>query len=226
MISTISDRGDVAVVEQVGTVAELHGLDPFSEDRPVVPEVWWCRPTDDAIVIGSRQSTDLVDERACRRAGLTVVRRRSGGGAVVMRRESSLWVDIVLPSGVAPDDVRGSMVWIGECWRDVMAPVVEVPLEVHRGGMRCSDWSDLVCFSGVGPGEVLIGTDKLVGLSQRRTRAGVRVQGLVYTESVVHEYPELLRGPLPGTAPEGQAWHPGLDRGAIAAALAGRISAA
>ena len=226
MISPVGDVGDVGVVEQVGTVAELHGLDPFTGDRTVVPEVWWCRPTDDAIVIGSRQSTDVVDERACRRAGLSVVRRRSGGGAVIMRRESSLWVDIVLPSGVAPDDVRGSMVWIGECWRDVMASVVEAPLDVHRGGMRCSDWSDVVCFAGVGPGEVLIGSEKLVGLSQRRTRRGVRIQALVYADSMVHEYRGVLRGPWPATDPVGQAWHPGLDHGAIVTALAERITSA
>ena len=214
----------ISVVEQVGTVARLHDLDPFAGEQPAVPAVWWCRPTDDAIVIGSRQSTDLLDAQACRSAGLSIVRRRSGGGAVLIRRQSTLWVDIVLPSGIAPDDVRGSMVWIGECWRDVMAPLVDAPLEVHRGGMRCSDWSDLVCFAGVGPGEVLVGPDKLVGLSQRRTRHGIRVQGLVYAASVAHEYSTLLNGPLPGTPHDGQAWQSGLDHGAIAAALAARLT--
>ncbi len=215
---------EVGVVEQVGTVAELHGLDPFAGDGPVAPAIWWCRPTDDAIVIGSRQSVEVVDEAACRRTGLSIVRRRSGGGAVVMRRSSILWIDVVLPRAIAPDDVRGSMVWIGECWRDVMTPEVDAPLTVHRGGMQCSDWSDLVCFAGVGPGEVLVGSDKLVGLSQRRTRHGIRVQGLVYGASVVDEYRTVLRGPLPAAAPAGQAWLPGLDGGAIAAALAARIT--
>lgn len=217
---------EIGVIEQVGTVAELHGLDPFTGDRPVVPAVWWCRPTDDAIVLGSRQAGDLVDERACRSAGLSIVHRRSGGGAVVVRRASTLWIDVVLPSGVVPDDVRASMVWIGECWRDVMAPAVAAPLSIHRGGMCCSEWSDLVCFAGVGPGEVLIGSDKLVGLSQRRTRRGVRVQGLVYEAPVAHEYSTLLAGPVPSTAHEGQAWQPGLDHRAIATALAVRIMAA
>ena len=104
----------VRVVEQIGTVGELHALDPFAGDRPVIPEVWWCRATDDAIVLGSNQADELVDEVACRHADLSIVRRRSGGGSVVMRRSSTLWIDVVLPVGVAPDDVRGSMVWIGE----------------------------------------------------------------------------------------------------------------
>jgi lipoate-protein ligase A len=214
----------VSVVEQVGTVGELHGLDPFDGGEPVVPAVWWCRPTDDAIVLGSRQRDDLVDEAACVRTGLSIVHRRSGGGAVIMRRASILWVDVVLPAGIAPDDVRGSMVWIGERWREVLAPVVDRPLTVHRGGMECSAWSDLVCFAGVGPGEVLVGPDKLVGLSQRRTRRGIRVQGLVYGASVAGEYRTVLRGSLPSAAPGGQAWQPGLDGGRIAAALAQRIT--
>ena len=31
-----------------------------------------------------------------------------------------------------------------------------------------------MCFAGVGPGEVLVGGRKVVGISQRRTRAGAR----------------------------------------------------
>ncbi len=223
-VGKVGKVGVIGVVEQVGTVAELHGLDPFAGDEPAVPAVWWCRPTDDAIVLGSRQRDDVVDAEACRRAGLSVVRRRSGGGAVVMRRSSILWIDVVLPHGVAPDDVRGSMVWIGDRWRDVLAPIVDEPLTVHRGGMECSVWSDLVCFAGVGPGEVLVGPDKLVGLSQRRTRRGIRIQGLVYGASAAGEYRSVLRGTLPGEAPGGQAWQPDLDGAAIAAALAGRIT--
>ena len=212
------------MVEQVGTVAELHRLDPFAGDEPVVPAVWWCRPVDDAIVLGSRQHEDLVDAAACRRAGLSIVRRRSGGGAVIMRRSSTLWIDVVLPVGVAPDDVRGSMVWIGERWCDVLAPVVDAPLTVHRGGMVRSVWSELVCFAGVGPGEVMSGPDKWVGLSQRRTRRGIRVQGLVYGASVAGEYRSVLRDPLPAATPGGQAWRAGLDGSAVAAALADRIT--
>jgi lipoate-protein ligase A len=40
--------------------------------------------------------------------------------------------------------------------------------------VRPSRWSPLVCFAGLGPGEVLVDGRKVVGLSQRRTRAGAR----------------------------------------------------
>lgn len=214
----------IEVVQHIGTVAELHALDPFAGTGPVAPSIWWCRPTDDALVLGSRQSSDLVDPAACERAGLAVVRRRSGGGAVLMRRRSVHWIDVVLPTGFAPDDVRGSMVWIGECWRDVLAPIADRPLEVHCGAMSCSEWSDLVCFAGVGPGEVLVDAAKLVGLSQRRTRRGIRVQSLVYGSAVAAEYRALLRGDLPPGDPPGQAWLGGIDGDAVVRALAGRIT--
>ena len=34
----------------------------------------------------------------------------------------------------------------------------------------------VVCFAGTGPGEVLVAGRKVVGISQRRTRAGARFQ--------------------------------------------------
>jgi len=213
----------IEVESRRGTVAELHALDPFAGEEPVTPAVWWCRPTDDSLVLGSRQTEDLVDLAACERAGLSVVRRRSGGGAVIMRRASVLWVDVVLPQGIAPDDVRGSMVWIGEAWRHVLRTYTERSLDVHRGGLTCSEWSDLVCFSGVGPGEVLVGDAKLVGLSQRRTRRGIRIQALVYGSSVAGEYRSLFRGEVPTSDPPGQAWLPGLDGDAVASALAAQL---
>ena len=47
---------------------------------------------------------------------------------------------------------------------------------VHTGEMIRTLWSSAVCFAGVGPGEVLVDGAKVVGISQRRTRAGARFQ--------------------------------------------------
>jgi hypothetical protein len=47
---------------------------------------------------------------------------------------------------------------------------------VYRGPIRHSAWSRHVCFDGLGSGEVTIGTRKLVGISQRRTRSWARLQ--------------------------------------------------
>lgn len=212
-----------SVITRTATVAELHALDPFVDRDVTGPEVWVCDPTDAAIVLGSRQTPDLVDADACRAAGLEIVRRRSGGGAVLLRPDAIVWVDAVLPHGTAPDDVRGSMVWIGERWADVLAPSVAGRLEVHDGGMVCTPWSDLVCFAGVGPGEVLVDGRKFVGLSQRRTRHGIRVQGTLYRRPVTAELPPLLKVAIPAEPLDEPHWEPAVHTADLAAELAERL---
>jgi hypothetical protein len=94
------------------------------------------------------------------------------------------------------------MVWIGERWREALAPIVASGgvLEVNDGATRPSPWSDLVCFAGIGPGEVLLDGRKLVGLSQRRTRDGLRIQGLVYRRVPDIDLAELFAWPEPQAA--------------------------
>ncbi|MEO7428911.1 MAG: hypothetical protein ABIY48_05965, partial [Acidimicrobiales bacterium] len=48
---------------------------------------------------------------------------------------------------------------------------------VHDGPLVRARWSDLVCFAGLGPGELTDAAGrKVLGISQRRTRAGARFQ--------------------------------------------------
>ncbi len=214
-----------SLIEQQGSVAQLHALDPFSGGGLDAPQVWWCRPDRDAIVLGSRQAPDLLDAAACDEAGLAIARRRSGGGLVVIRRDAMVWIDLVLPHGVAPDDVRGAMVWAGERWRSALIEVAGAPadgLRVHDGGMVDSAWSTLVCFAGIGPGEVLDHGAKLVGLSQRRTRSGARIQGLLHTAAIVTDYTHLVRSAVPVGMPPTPAVL-AVDAGRLAAALSERL---
>lgn len=162
-----------------GSVAELHGIDPTdrsSEDRER-PAAWICRPDRAAIVLGSTQSRDVVDVAAVARLGLDVVVRRSGGGAVLVAPDDVLWVDLWVPRSDAlwDDDVAVATHWVGELWADV-ASHFGVDARAHRGAMQADALGRLVCFVGVGPGEVLVGDAKLVGISQRRVRAGARFQ--------------------------------------------------
>ncbi len=225
----------VEVVHQRGSVAELHALDPFSDGvggarRAVTdPQVWWCEADDAALVLGSRQSPDLIDRDAVVAAGLGVVRRRSGGGAVIVRPDAVVWIDVVLPHGLAPDDVRGAMVWMGERWRAALTAVADVQpgplhLAVHRGGMLHNDWSDLVCFAGVGPGEVLLAGRKLVGLSQRRTRQGLRLQGMLHTAATSASMAGLFAGRVRSVDLPEPAAMAGLVGGALAEALAAQLT--
>ena len=143
--------------------------------EPVERMVWVFDVDRPALVLGSTQPDADVDAYAADRAGVEVVRRRSGGGAVLLRPGEAVWVDVVLPRGdpLWQDDVGRAAHWLGDVW----AAAIGGEATVHRGAMRQSRWSRQVCFSGLAPGEVLLGAGpKVVGISQRRTRAGARFQ--------------------------------------------------
>ena len=145
--------------------------------QPLERAVWVCEPTGPALVLGSTQRDEVVDQVACRRAGIDVVRRRSGGGAVLVEPDG-LWVDVLLPAAdpLADDDVARAFLWLGAAWSAALE-AVGVPSAVHQGGLCTTPWSRLVCFGGLGTGEVVDSAGrKLVGIAQRRTRAGARFQ--------------------------------------------------
>lgn len=170
-----SDVGATWLVErEVGSAVEFHArclAEPAVRTASVL-EV--DRP---ALVLGSTQPGSDADRAAAGAAGVEVVRRRSGGGAVLLVPGQALWVDVVLPRGdrLWDDDVGRSNHWLGATWVAVLGDL-GVEAAVHTAGLVRTRWSPLVCFAGLGPGEVVVGGRKLVGLSQRRSRAGARFQ--------------------------------------------------
>ena len=106
-----------------------------------------------------------------------VVRRRSGGGGVLLVPGQVLWVDLLVPRADPwwSDDVGRAAHPIGELWAVALARL-GLDAEVHRGPMGASAWSPVLCFAGLGPGEVTVGGRKVVGVAQRRTRAGACFQ--------------------------------------------------
>jgi lipoate-protein ligase A len=152
----------------------------------------------------------VLDLAACAAAGVEVARRRSGGGVVLLEPGAIVWFDILVPAahldaaGVG-DDVRGSMIWLGAHIAGALAELGVPGLEVHGGPTACSAWCPLVCFAGIGPGEVTQDGVKLVGISQRRTRSASRFQCAVHTAWSPGELTRLLRarpgvGELPAVA--------------------------
>ena len=129
-----------------------------------------------SIVLGSTQRRDTIDPGRVARYGAEVVRRSSGGGAVLVGPAAQVWLDVWLPRHDAlwDDDVVRSSWWLGETWARALEGLGAPPLVVHRGGATRTEWSDVVCFAGLGPGEVTAGTAKVVGVAQRRTREGAR----------------------------------------------------
>lgn len=161
-----------------GSAAAFHAL-PFPEPL-TAPTVWVFDVDHPALVLGSAQPDAVVDRDAAARAGVEVVRRRSGGGAVLLESGASLWIDVLLPHADPrwSDDVGRATYWLGEAWAAALA-TVGLAGEVHRGGLERAPWGSLVCFAAVGPGEVTVSGRKVVGVSQRRTRAGARFQCVV-----------------------------------------------
>ncbi len=202
------------VEELAGPAAELHAssaalLDP-TDAGAVVRRVRLLYASRPAVVLGSAQPDEVVDRDRAVRLGFEVARRRSGGGAVLVGPGESVWVDLVVPRGdpLWSEDVGTSMAWVGQLWSEALAGIAPAgiapegiapaELSVWEGPMLRGPWSELVCFAGVGPGEVLLGAPgmprrgprepwtgrgrpagpgpKLVGVSQRRSRAGALFQ--------------------------------------------------
>ena len=159
-----------AIERASGSAASFHAREL---PDPVERTAWIFEVDTPALVLGSTQAIDGIDAEACRRAGVDVVRRRSGGGAVLLDPGDATWVDLIVARDdpLWDDDIARAAHWVGDAWAHALGAGT-----VHRGGLVRGPWSDRVCFAGVGPGEVLFDGKKLVGLSQRRTRAGARFQ--------------------------------------------------
>ena len=200
-------------VAEVWSPAEsLHAWDPPTKSILTVRR---CRPTAPAVVLGSRQDESLIDPWALGQTGMGLVRRKSGGGLVLVDDALAIWVDVWIPHrpGTVTADVRASMELVGRAWATVLGAAdgnLAGRLEVHTGGVTLGAWAELVCFAGLGPGEVLLDGRKLVGLSQRRSRDWSRVQCQVHTVDCVAFPIDLLAAAVrPDTAgPAGIAWLP------------------
>jgi len=74
------------------------------------------------------------------------------------------------------DDVGRAFLPVGRAWQDALASLGIEGTHLHEDRLACGPLGGTVCFAGRGPGEVLLGEAKVVGISQRRTRAGARFQ--------------------------------------------------
>lgn len=175
-LSDARSSGGRFVVRHERATADILQHRPWPE--PAVRSVWFVEVDRPTLVLGSTQSDEVVDRRRAEEAGVDVVRRRSGGGAVLLRPGETVWADVLLPAGdsLAEADVGEAFGWVGQAWARALAAAGVSGTTVHHGRPRPGRWSDLVCFAGLGPGEVTVGGMKVIGISQRRTRAGALFQ--------------------------------------------------
>lgn len=190
---------DWVVERHRGSAADLHALD---WPDPVVPTVWVLEVDAPAVVLGSTQKAESVDVDRLAAGGIALARRRSGGGAVLLEPGGSVWIDVLLPRDDPRwvDDVGRSFTWLGHAWVAALADLGIVGARVHAGALECGRFGKQVCFAGIGPGEVTVDGLKIVGLSQRRTRAGARFQCVAHR--VWHPEPlDALDGVEPAALP-------------------------
>lgn len=206
-----------AIEHRRGTAAELHAASSDLVAAPAARRAVILEAIAPAVVLGSAEPADHVDRAVADRLGYQVVRRRSGGAAVLVGPGRALWVDVVLPRDdpLWSDDVGVAAWWLGDAWATALAGAGLPGAVAHRGAMVRGRWSDRVCFAGLGPGEVIVGGAKVVGVAQRRTRHGALFQCSVCgsTRPGWRSWePAELLGVL--------AWAPG-ERDAAAEGLAG-----
>jgi lipoate-protein ligase A len=185
-------------VQRSGPAGDLHAESAGAISAPTARLVRVLEAEGRALVLGSHQPDDHFDPDALERGGVALARRRSGGGAVLVGAGEVLWVDVVVPAGDArwDEDVRRAGLWVGEAWAAALREVVpgSAPVEVWAGGLRRTEWSDAICFAGLGPGEVTVGGRKVVGLSQRRTKWGALFQTAVLLSWRPQDYLTLMAG--------------------------------
>lgn len=210
-----------------GPADQLHALEVPDDG---VPRVWVLEATGPAVVLGSTQREDVVDRRAAEAAGVAVVRRRSGGGAVWVAPGDPHWVDVIVPRGheLWTDDVGRAFLPVGRAWQQALAALGVVDTQLHEDRLACGPLGGTVCFAGRGPGEVLVGDAKVVGISQRRTRAGARFQCAVPVRWEPSPLAGLLTDRPPAGALEavGTGVGPDIAPGAMVEALVGALTSA
>lgn len=194
MEPTPAPGGPWVLERHSGSAEQLHHLEVPERRTVMVLEV--DRP---ALVLGSTQSPSLVATDRLAASGIEVARRRSGGGVVLLVPGEHVWVDVVLPADdpLWVPDVGRSSWWLGDAWAAAIAAVAPASsvVEVHRDGVSDRESGAQVCFAAVGPGEVLVGGRKLVGVSQRRTRRTARFQCVLHRHVDVEATLSLLVPP-------------------------------
>ena len=190
------------------TTSEQHG-----RDLPAERSVWNVDITTPAIVLGSRQTEAELDLDACANEHVEIVRRRSGGGMVFLSPGKQVWLDVVIPKDdrLWIDDVGRAAWWLGDVWLaaiESLATARKIHAHVHRQDLVRGKYGDRVCFSGAGPGEVMMLNNagnpaKIVGISQRRTRDLARFQCTMYLQwdpVLSQQFGRLLSDPNDGRA--------------------------
>src|SRR5204863_8028098 len=105
---------------------------------------------------------------------LPYVRRPSGGGALVHHNEVTY--AIALPAG-APWQTAGDP-WLRRMHAIIAASLAELGVNVHLFAEKADAHGNaMLCFQQLTPGDLLVGSSKVVGSAQRRQRGALMQHG-------------------------------------------------
>ncbi|MHB8190356.1 MAG: lipoyl protein ligase domain-containing protein [Ferrimicrobium sp.] len=204
---------------------------PWQVDRVVssteAMHRWWpdeldgrslvaVEPIDTAVVLGSSTPEGFFDIDRFEAAGVKVVRRASGGGAVLIAPGAQIWLGIYLASTdvLVERDIGRSFAWLGSALAPVISSWTTQEAQVVIERQPASELARRICFGGLGFGEITVCGDKVVGLSQRRTRSIVSYQVSVLWHDRQSELLSYLKEPaldLTGLEPGSKLATIGLD---------------
>jgi len=112
-----------------------------------------------------------------------------------------LWLDVFVPSTdrLAEADVGKSFHWLGDAFADSLASVLGKSsstgaISVHRGSSQKTAWSRVLCFAGLGAGEVTVDGRKVVGMSARRERSGAWIHAMALLSHRGQDLADFLAG--------------------------------
>lgn len=162
------------------------------------PTMFVASPRRTTLVLGSSQPAHLVQPPVGVGWGL---RRRRGGGGVVVLHPEDLWIDWWIPAGDPRhrDDVRAAAEIAGRWWLEALGAAGALHLTLHVGAVVDDPDLRVACFTGAGPGEVFLGTRKLVGVTQWRVREGTFLSTVCPVRDS-REIVDALAAPPPGLA--------------------------
>ena len=149
------------------------------ESPPTLRFYGWQSP---ALSIGYFQDyRKEVDDEACRKFGVEVVRRPTGGKAVLHERELTYAVVAGADTDFFPPDILKTYLVIGRCLAEGLAGV-GIRAEMKEDGRRPPDGAlPSACFSFPSRYELLVGDRKICGSAQMRSQGAFLQHGSLLT---------------------------------------------
>lgn len=115
--------------------------------------------------------------------------------------DEPVWIDVWVPMAdpLWHGDVGRAFDWLGDTWVRALRELGVPGVSAHGpGALATTRWSGLVCFGGVGSGEVVTTAGfKVVGLAQRRNRDGALFQSACLLHWDAQPMADLLALPHP-----------------------------